>query len=240
METTYFRFDEVKEGTPAYERYLAARHEVFCEELHRVDPTGLTASNGQAIETDRYDCHSRHFLATHKETGSVAGFARVILPSEIGLNVTPRYVIDDPLPYPDATADRIGEISRMAISAQYRRRHSDQGKPAHGDPESEMLRKPDGFRRHQPELVLGMYREIYRLCREVGIGYCVAAMDNLFSRTLTSLGFPFVAIGPVNEQVAPPRRVYLISATEMERSLGAREADVLRFMQTWKKADEAT
>lgn len=32
-----------------------------------------------------------------------------------GLNVT-RYVIDRPLPYADATDDRIGEISRMAIA----------------------------------------------------------------------------------------------------------------------------
>lgn len=231
METTYFRFDEVTDGTPEYERYLAARYQVFCEELNRVDAGGLTASNGLPIETDRYDPYSRHFMAVHKETESVAGFVRVILPSEIGLNVTPRYVIDDPLPYADATMGRIGEISRMAITPQYRRRHSDQGKPVQGDPESEMLHKPDGFRRHQPELVLGMYREIYRLCLEVGIGYCMAAMDNRFSRVLTALGFPFVAVGPVNESVVPPRRVYLISAAEMERSLGAREVDVLRFMQ---------
>lgn len=231
METTYFRFDEVKDGTPEYELYLEARHKVFCEELHRVDPTGRRSSHGQPIETDGYDAYSRHFLATHKATGTVAAFVRVILPSEIGLNVTPRYVIDRPLPYADATDDRIGEISRMAIASHYRRRHEDQGKPVQGDPASEMSGKPEGLRQHQPELVLGMYREVYRLCREVGIDYCVAAMDNRFSRVLIALGFPFVPVGPVNEGVVPARRVYLVSAAEMERSLGAREADVLRFMQ---------
>ena len=48
---------------------------------------------------------------------------------------------------------------------------------------------------------------------------------------LFALGFPFMPVGPVNEGVSPPRRVFLISALEIERSLGAREEAVLRFMQ---------
>lgn len=231
METNYFRFDEVRPGTPEYELYLEARYQVFVAELHRVDEGEARSSGGHPIETDRYDATSRHFLAVHKATGSVAGFVRVILPSEVGLNVTPRYVIDRPLPYEDATDANIGEISRMAIAPHYRRRHEDQGKPYQGDPEAEMSGKAEGFRQHQPELVLGLYREVYRLCREVGIDYCVAAMDNRFSRVLIGLGFPFVAIGPINENVQPPRRVYLVSAAEMERSLTMRVADVMRFMQ---------
>lgn len=236
METAYFRFEEVTPGTPDYERYLEARYEVFCEELGRVDAPGLHSAQGRPIETDQYDPFSRHFIACHKPTDTVAGFVRVILPNESGLNVTPRYVIDRPLPYEDATDDRIGEISRMAIAPHFRRRHSDRGKPVHGDPESEMSKKPEGLRQHQPELVLGMYREVYQLCRQTGLDYCVAAMDSHFSRLLIALGFPFVPVGPVNEQVAPPRRVYLISAREMERSLGEREADILRFMQERKAA----
>ena len=159
METTYFRFEEVLPGSPAYERYLEVRHDVFCTELGRVQPTGLSSSNGRPIETDGYDVHSRHFVAYYKPDESVAGFVRVIMPNEKGLNVTPRYVIDHPLPYADATDDRIGEISRMAIAQHFRRRHSDQGKPIQGDPASEMAHGKDGLRRHQPELVLGSQME---------------------------------------------------------------------------------
>lgn len=231
METTYFRFEEVKPGTPLYERYLEARYEVFCAELGRVEAAGECSSSGRPIETDAYDPYSRHFVALYKPDDSVAGFVRVILPNAHGLNVTPRYVIDRPLPYADATDDRIGEISRMAIVAHFRRRHSDQDKPVHGDPASEMSMRPEGARRHQPELVLGMYREIYQLCKGIGVDYCMAAMDSHYSRLLVALGFPFVPVGPVNEAVSPPRRVYLISAREIERSLGAREEAVLRFMQ---------
>ena len=231
METTYFRFEEVLPGSPAYERYLEARHDVFCAELGRVEPTGLHSSNGRPIETDGYDEYSRHFVAFHKADESIAGFVRVILPNAHGLNVTLRYVIDRPLPYADATDDRIGEISRMAVTPRFRRRHSDQGKPIQGDPNSEMFRKPDGLRRHQPELVLGMYREIYQLCKGIGVGYCLAAMDSHFSRLLIALGFPFMPVGPMNEGVSPPRRVFLIGAAEIERSLSAREEAVLRFIQ---------
>lgn len=231
MESTYFRFEEVLPGTAGYDAYLEARYEIFCEELGRVEAPGALSGKGRPVETDHYDAVSRHFVAIHKATDGVAGFVRVIMPNELGLNVTPRYVIERPLPYPDATDDRIGEISRMAIASRFRRRHSDQGKPVHGDPETEMSGKPDGMRRHQPELVLGMYREIYRMCRQAGITHCMAAMDGRFSRLLVALGFPFVPVGPVNDKVKPPRRVFLISAAEMERSLGEREADVLSFMQ---------
>jgi len=84
-----------------------------------------------------------------------------------------------------------------------------------------------------------MYREIYQLCKASGVDYCVAAMDSHFSRLLIALGFPFVPVGPVNEGVSPPRRVFLISALEIERSLGAREEAVLRFMQDQQRTAPA-
>lgn len=232
METVYFRFEEVVLGTPAYEFYLEFRYEIFCKELQRIAPSPhLLSSNGLPIETDQYDPHSRHFMAYHKSTGSSAASARVILPNPNGLNVTPRYIIERPLPYPDATDDNTGEISRMAIAQQFRRRQEDKDRPFQGDPEPEMSCHPEKNRRRQPELVLGIYREIYLLCQQVGIRYCMAAMDNRFSRLLNTLGFPCVPVGPVNENIQPPRRVYLISALEMERSLSQRETNTLSFLK---------
>lgn len=235
IETSHFHFEEVMLGTPAYELYLEFRYEVFCKELHRIDPSSsVLSSNGRPMETDQYDQHSHHFIAYHKPTGSPAASVRVILPSTIGLNVTPRYIIDRPLPYPDATGDNIGEISRMAIATLFRRRHEDLDKPIQGDLESEMNGRLKKNRRVQPELVFGMYRKIYRLCKAKGINYCMAAMDDRFSRLLNTLGFPWVPVGPVNKNVQPPRRVYLISADEMERCLSQRDACTLSFLQAQK------
>lgn len=232
METVYFRFEEVVLGTPAYESYLEFRYEIFCTELQRIAPSPhLLSSNGRPMETDQYDPYSRHFMAYHKSTGSSAASARVILPNPSGLNVTPRYIIERPLPYPDATDGNTGEISRMAIAQQFRRRQEDKDKPFQGDPEPEMSCQPEKNRRRQPELVLGIYREIYLLCQQMGIRYCMAAMDNRFSRLLNTLGFPFVPVGPINEIIQPPRRVYLISALEMECSLNQRETNTLNFLK---------
>ncbi len=232
METSFFHVEEVVPGTRAYEIYLGFRYEVFCKELHRIVlPSYPLSSTGQPMETDHYDQYSRHFMSYHKVSGQPAASVRVILPSPIGLNVTPRYQIDRPLPYPDARDHNIGEISRMAIAPQFRRRQEDRNKPFQGDPESEMSRLPDNHRHHQPELVLGMYREIYLLCRQNGIDYCMAAMEKRFSRLLKTLGFPWVSVGPINENVDPPRRAYLISAVEMERSLSQRETCILSFLK---------
>lgn len=239
METVYFSFSEVTPGTPDFDDYLEARYLVFCEELGRVDAPGMFSDSGKPIETDAYDTNSRHFIARHKASNVVAGFMRIIMPNDGGLNVAQRYVIDRPLPYADATEDRIGEISRLAVTPHFRRRHSDEGKPIQGDPEPEMTLQTEGVRQHQPELVLGMYREVYQLCQQTGLGYCMAAMDNLFSRLLRRLGFPFVAVGPINPEVKPARRVYLISANEMERSLSSRDDRILQFMQTQLSASDA-
>ena len=230
MDTHYFHFQEVLPGTADFDDYQEARYDVFCEELGRVEPTGQFNSRGHAIETDRFDAHSRHFIARHKTSHVIAGFMRVIMPNHMGLNVSDRYVIDQPMPYGVSLA-QVGEISRLAVTPEFRRRQSDEGKSVQGDPETEMSCRPDGMRRHQPELVLGLYREVYHLCQSEGVDYCVAAMDRRFSRLLNTLGFPFLAVGPLNEAVLPARRVYLISAQAMESSLGARENCILRFMQ---------
>ncbi len=230
METSYFHFQEVQPGTADFDDYQAARYDVFCEELGRVEPTGHVNSRGHAVEIDRFDPHSRHFIARHKTSGVIAGFMRVIMPNRMGLNVSDRYIIDHPLPYGVSMA-QVGEISRLAVTPRFRRRHSDEGQSFQGDPQTEMTGRAEGMRQHQPELVLGLYREVYHLCQKEGVDYCVAAMDRRFSRLLNTLGFPFLAVGPVNETVFPVRRVFLISAQEMENSLRSRENCILRFMQ---------
>lgn len=232
METSFFHVEEVLPGTRAYELYLEFRYEVFCKELHRVVPESFPLSSlGRPMETDKYDQHSRHFMSFHKGNGIPAASVRVILPNPVGLNVASRYVIDFPLPYADALESNIGEISRMAISPMFRRRKEDRNKPFQGDPEWEMSQLPDNHRLHQPELVLGMYREIYLLCKQRSINYCMAAMEHRFSRLLRTLGFPWVSISAINHDVTPPRRVYLISADELERSLSQRETCILSFLQ---------
>ena len=233
METEYFYFQQLQPGTEEYERYLEFRYAVFCDELRRItDIKAERSSAGLPIETDIFDPYSRHFMAYSKKTNEKAACVRMILPNPLGLNVHLRYQIDKPLPYPDANHENIGEISRMAIAPRYRRRDEDRGKPYQGDPELEMRFEKVGRRHHQPELVLGIHREIYQLCKSDSISYCVAAMEVRFGRLLTMLGYPFIPVGPINDSVQPKRRVFLISTIEMEKSLYGRDSRLLDFMRS--------
>lgn len=232
MQTHYFDFHEVQPGTAAYDDYLALRYDVFFAELHRVFLPEV-AEGAPRRETDRFDPYSRHLLAVHRATGTPAGCVRLILPNLLGLNVHARYVLEEN-PYPEADPARIGEISRMAVSSRYRRREEDAGKPVAGDPTREI---PDGpsrdgeRRRRQPELVLGMYREIVLLADRLGLTHAYAAMDATFSRLLLRIGLPFVPVGPVNPKVEPPRRPFIISRAALERELARRNPQVLRFLK---------
>ncbi|MGD2116770.1 MAG: PEP-CTERM/exosortase system-associated acyltransferase [Chromatiales bacterium] len=230
METAYFSFAEVFPGTAEYELYQQLRYEVFVEELHRIDASEEERS--RQVEYDDFDDISRHILASHKETGRAAACVRLILPKRDFLSIETRYEIDraqiDPIGH-----DHVAEISRMAISHMYRRRQEDQGKPPEGDPSREISEKSEasGNRTRSPELVLGMYREIFAIANEIDIHCAMAAMEPLFFRLLKQIGLPFRPVGELNRNVEPPRRPYIICSNELEKDLGERHPDILDFMR---------
>lgn len=235
METQFFNFFEVTRGNKRYKEYLHLRHDVFVEELHCINPQ--EASQAQHIETDMFDPYSRHLIAEHKSSGETAACARLILPNPNGLNTEARYSIEEH-PFPDQNRENTGEISRMAISLDFRRRKEDDSTLISGDPNREIgepekknKAKAKKGRNHQPELVLGMYREIYYLAQKEGIHYCIAAMDKRFSRLLIRIGYPFRQIGPENKNLVPVRQPFIISQAEMEKKLDQLHPDVLKFMQ---------
>lgn len=231
MKTRSFSFKEVFPGTPEYDAYLTLRYAVFCEELNRVE----TSDANLKRETDIYDQYSRHFLATHIDTGSLAACARLILPNPSGFNIQARYEIKKESAYPDAALEEIAEISRMAISSAFRRRRTDAKRPVCGSPEDELPNSAHeeehaSDRKHQPEIVLGMYRAIYQSAKESGISHYMAAMDPMFTRLLGMLGFPFKPAGPINMQVRPARRPYMMSNADLEQHLLCRNPSLLEFL----------
>ena len=259
-DTEHFRFCEINAEHDDYDDYLHGRYEVFCEELHRVDHNGMQADSlGQAfehshvaIETDKFDSVSHHFIAYRKTTNDIASMVRVIMPNEtLGLNVESRYAIErTPEAFPAFDWSKTCEISRMAVSQHFRRRRSDIGKPVSGDPLPEVplegvpslgnnaSQGEDSKRRHDPNLVLGMYREIYHLCVRNGVEYAVAAMDKQFSRILTAIGFPFKAISPINPNVSPPRCVFAIEVASLATAFRSRKPALHEFLHQELTAED--
>jgi len=106
------------------------RHEVYCREF------GLQPIRADEIETDEYDAHSIHCLVRALASQEFVGCSRIVLANpadpaaplpfeKLAGHLIDRNVLDPSRM--DRT--RIGEISRMAVISQYRRRKEEQRWP---------------------------------------------------------------------------------------------------------------
>lgn len=220
----------VNPGTKDYADYCALRHEVFCEELGRV-PSSSGECAGPQLETDDFDFQSAHVLCRSTESGLAVGCARLILPGPRGLNVLARYRLDQ-----SGTHDvpqQVGEIGRLALCStlrRYRNATPNQGSTS----DSAWPKKPQNRGMFDgPAVAMGLYRELFQLARAFGITHCYAAMEPALARHLTRQGFPFVAAGPLNHDVQPIRRPYLVSAGELAKSgfMSRAELTVVRTLE---------
>lgn len=221
-----YEYSVVVPGTKAYDEYCALRHEVFCTELGRVPFCG-EYSGSRPMETDDFDAYSVHVLCRSVETGAAVGCARLILPSQKGLNVLARYKLHSDLA---SSPDSVGEIGRLAISSTLRRYRRDTqlvGPALPADASDDIRRE---VKRDGPIVALGLYREIFRLASEHGITHCYAAMEPSLSRMLNRLGFPFQEAGPINHAVQPARQPYFIGACAMRSWLAGRNSCLYRFI----------
>ena len=207
-QQTYFNFQCV-DGTPELSETFRLRYQVYCLErdfLSAEDyPTGS--------ETDAYDPASEHFSAydRHKQ---IAGSVRLVRWSpELGYPYqTHCPVFSDAWLPPNEQAR---EISRLVVSKQYRRRQGDNWL---GISETDPLELPEDIaakRGGHPIIVLGMYREMYRYCKQNGIHYWYAAMERSLARLLGRYGFDFKPIGPQIDYYGPVA-IYLANLADLE------------------------
>lgn len=220
-----FDFLVVKPATPEYREYLSLRHSVFCDELRRI-PSAGQVFGGIALESDEFDNHSRHVICRHRETGVAVGCARLIMPSARGLNIQGRYRLTHA---PGVAPSRVGEIGRLAITSELRRQRGELSKRvlAGGLPVERtfVLDKRDG-----PQVALGLYRELIRQATQHGITHCYAAMEPSLARLLGRIGFPFHAVGPLNERVYPPKQPFMVSAHAIRSTLSCKDSCLYTFL----------
>ena len=172
------------------------RHDVYCIERAFLN----TNASFDGMELDDFDDNAMHFAAYTMEE-ELMGTVRL---------VTPRAPLPFPFQIHCSTFDdfqlppreQCGEVSRLAVKRTHRRRRADSVAGAPGFPmprlaastlAAEVERRQPG----SPMLLLGMYREMYRHSREIGIRYWFAAMERALAHALAKMGFRFSAIGPV-------------------------------------------
>lgn len=170
------------------------RHDVYCEEL-KFEPV-----RPDKRETDEYDAHSLHCLIRNVNNGEFAGCTRLVLtrpgnprdflPFEKTCAKTLDRTIIDPQRMP---RDRIGEVSRLAISARYRRRKGEEHDlRAFADDSFGDAKRP-----RFPYIPVGLYLGTIELALRHGI-------DTIFVLTAPRLASHFARLGAKVTQIGGP------------------------------------
>jgi len=208
------------------------RHEVYVEEFgfekKEDHPSGL--------ETDDYENDSIHFACLN-ENDSVVGTIRLVLDSDKGFPiehaVKTTFVGDRP------DRSKIGEISRLTVSKDLRRRKED---GMYGI-ESYLKKKEGGVLpddgsipeemqgRKNPIIVLGLYQVMYHESRRRGITHWYMITDKKLFYALKKYGFLFHQIGDPVEYHGE-RTPYLGIIEEIEKTLMKDNPDMLKIMLT--------
>lgn len=190
-------FDTIVVGeadTALREEVFRLRYQVYCVENPFEDP----AAHPDGLESDAFDQRAAHCLLLHKPSQSWAGSARLILPNPEAPDhsfalqqVCKEPVIADPQRFP---ALQMGEVSRVCISKDFRKRQGDGLYPQSTDPDDRT-----DERRVIPNMILGLLEGLIRMSLDHGLVYLCAVMERPLLRLLERLGIHLANIGPLVE-----------------------------------------
>ena len=191
--------------------------------------------HSSGLEKDIYDSHAVELAAieqTDEESQKIIGTIRLVLHSEHGFPIENVVPIDFTANRPPI--DRIAEISRLAISREYRRRQCDglygmesYTKSAAGGriPNREMLQNLQV--RIQPYLILGLFKEMYQVSKKLGITHWYMITEKKLWYALKRFDLIFRQIGePV--QYHGLRIPYLGVVKEIEEHLMTKHMGIYR------------
>jgi N-acyl amino acid synthase of PEP-CTERM/exosortase system len=185
------------------------------------------------LEFDDYDDHAVHFYARCKSESKVIGTVRSILDSDLGFPIERHFQLSGPSLEIDRSC--IAEVSRLAVSKEFRRRAIDQAFFEAGAFVPNQLPRymDDGrdIRRHcEHELVRGLYQLVYRDSKERGLTHWYAVMAKGLSAILKRWGIEFVQIGEARDYHGV-RAPYLASIKNLETVMAKKNPDFLAFLQ---------
>lgn len=170
------------------------RYQVYCEELQFENVQDFP----DGLETDVFDPQSLHCLLIHKASGQAAGCFRLILHSESGQGLPFLSIcqnrLDDTEWHPNRIAlDQFGEISRLAVHGNFRRRQGETSTPI--GVMSGSLEEPSS--RQYPLVATGLFLASTALAMHVGLQRIYVMMEPRLARLLRSCGIMFKQVGEV-------------------------------------------
>ena len=157
----------------------------------------------------------------------MAGYVRLVSADALGRfpfqNHCATLFDDAALPAPGEA----GEISRLMVHPQYRRRRGDTlaGVTVLQEASPQVERRNDS-----PQIMLCMFRQMYQHSLAAGTRYWYAAMERPLARALVRLGFAFEPIGPETDYYGPVAP-YLADLRQLELKVGEAKPDLLNWMR---------
>lgn len=179
------------------------------------------------METDKCDDYAFHCILEHKRTKAFAGCIRLVIPPADNPNLKLPFEVsclDSAIPNTVDTQKLprggFGEISRLAVLSDFRRREKEKHTPYvlnNVNPEKVFT---EVERRNFPNIAMGLYLSglaLAEICNHVGI---MVMMEPRLNRRLQRFGLPFEQIGEETNYHGR-RAMFYLSRENFHRELTA-------------------
>ncbi len=188
-----FLSPEMASSSALKDQVYKIRHAVYCQEL------AFKPIKEDGKEQDQFDQQSTFALIKHKPTDSYTGCVRVIssthptLPLPIEKYCS-KAIINSALHPSNFPRETIGEISRLAVKADFRRRKNDKFKGAALGAISETSYSEAELRCF-PFIAIGLYMSAASIAIDKGITHAYVMMEPRLARSMKFIGIKLLPIG---------------------------------------------
>ncbi|WP_152204898.1 PEP-CTERM/exosortase system-associated acyltransferase, partial [Marinobacter changyiensis] len=195
------------------------RYQVYCIDRPFEDPNCFADKR----EHDAYDPRSAHALIRHRRTGESVAAVRLVMAGDNPVQAD--FPMESPClhrmdqhardAFAGARREQVAEISRMAVSREFRRRLNED-KSASGISDLVCYSDSENGKRAMPYISLGIFAAILQMSVKHGITHWMAVMEPALLRVLKKFGVEFDHVGPVMEYHGRRRPAFTEAASLIE------------------------
>lgn len=210
---------QLAESPETINEVFEVRYQVYCIDRPFEDPNSFADRR----EHDTYDSRSSHALIRHRMTGDNVATVRLVMAGDNPGQAN--FPMEGPCvhrmdqhaqnAFAGARREQIAEISRMAVSREFRRRLNEE-KSVSGINESAYYSDAENGKRAMPYISLGLFAAILRMSVKHGITHWMAVMEPAQLRLLKRFGVEFDHVGPVLEYHGRRRPAFTEAASLIE------------------------
>ena len=173
------------------------RYQVYCKEM-RTEPEERFPDGR---EHDLFDESAAHCLLQHRSSGLYAGCVRLVYSDRVNSTSLPLEECCRDSLYPSVEETILphrgsfGEISRLAVPMEFRRRQGEQGMPIPIHLDEQMMLNSTERRHQSPYITMGLFLSAAAMGLIRGMSGVFAMMEPRLSRYLRQLGLEFEQVG---------------------------------------------